>query len=78
MCEDTTPHIVTEIRRVSDGECVWALDGDLARLASVQLLHSLDLSESDKIPVFKTMTRLIQAGDETFFVLDKCINFDPD
>lgn len=78
LCEYTTPNVVTEIRRVSDSECVWALDNDLARLASIQFLHSLHFSKSNKVPVFKTMTGFIQAGDETFFVLEKKINIEND
>ena len=67
--KDTARLIISKIARVADGEGVWILDRDLARLAAVELLHALDLGESDKVAVFETMTRLVEAGDEALAIL---------
>ena len=67
--EDTTGLVVSQVARITDREGVRALDRDLARLAAVELLHALDLGESDKVSVFETMTRLVEAGYEALAIL---------
>ena len=63
MGEDTTSHVVTEVRGIADGKGIGSLNGDLARFAAVELSHSLNFGERDEVAIFQTMPRLIEAGD---------------
>lgn len=50
--KDTVRRIFTELRGISDGEGVWALDCDLAGLAVVEFFRPFNLCEGDKIAIF--------------------------
>lgn len=45
------------------------LDRDLSGLTAVQTLHTLDLRESDKVAVFKSMSRFVKAGNNSVLIL---------
>ena len=67
--EDTTGLVVSQVARIADREGVRALNRYLARLAAVELLHALDLGESDKVAIFETMTCLVEASDKALAIL---------
>ena len=67
--KDTARLVVSQVARIADREGVRTLNRDFARFAAVELLHAFDLSESDKVAVLETMTRLVEASDKALAVL---------
>ena len=67
--EDTTRNVFGERRCVANGECVRPFDSDLSWFTAVELSHALDLGEGDKIAIFKSMSRFVEASDQAFGVL---------
>ena len=67
--EDTAVLVLAEVGRVTNSKGVRTLDRDFARLTTVQFSHALNFSERYEVTIFKTMSGLIQAGDQTFAVL---------
>ena len=61
--------IRSKIGSVADGESIWSLYGYFCGFTSIQLSHSLNFIESDKIAIFKTMPRVVQTSYKAFFVL---------
>ncbi len=59
LSEDATTLVITKIRRVADRESVGSLDGDLSRLAPIQLAHTLNLTERDEVTILETVTSLV-------------------
>lgn len=80
LSEDTTRLVLTKARCVTYAECEWALDGDLARLATVQFSHPLHFRESHEVAIFKTVARFVKAGYEALTILrnahEDVINYD--
>jgi len=69
LCKNSAAYIISEAGRVSDAKSVRPLDRDLTRLASIEFLHALNLSEGDKITVLETVSSLIQTCHKAFVVL---------
>jgi hypothetical protein len=66
---DTSARVVGKGGGVANREGVRSLDGDLSRLASVQLLHALNLSEGHEVAVLEAVTGLIESCNHCIAVL---------
>ena len=67
--EDTTGLVIAQLGGIANGEGVWPLDGDLPWLATIELGHSLDFGEGDKVTVFESMSSFIQASNQALGIL---------
>jgi len=67
--ENSTGLVISEAGSVANGEGVWALDADLAWLATVEFCHALNLGKSNKIAIFQAMSSLVKACHKAISVL---------
>jgi hypothetical protein len=69
LSENSAALVITEGRGIANGKRIRSLDSHLARGAAIELCHSLDFTEGNKVAVLETMPRLVQARNKTLAVL---------
>ena len=69
LSEDTTGLVIAQVGGIADSECIRPLDSDLPGLAAIELGHSLDFGERNKVAVFESMSSFIQAGHQALRIL---------
>lgn len=67
--ENTSGLVIGKVGGVANGEGIRPLNSDFPWLAAIELSHSLDFGERDKVAVFESMSSFIQAGHQPLGIL---------